>query len=791
MVERSESFGERLRRHREAAGLSQEELAEKAQLSAKAIGALERGERRRPYPATLRQLAAALDLEDADRAALTAAARQSLEPTTVSVDAVVSPHFELPRYLTSLVGREREVEVVLQLLRRPDIRLLTLTGPGGIGKTRLAVEVAVESEDDFPDGIFFVDLAPLSDARQVPVAIAQVVGARESSGHDAIQNAAVALRDRRALLLLDNCEHVLDAAPNIVALLSACPRLTLLATSRARLRVRGEQEYRVPPLELPRTIGTDSAEFVESASVALFVERARSVQPGFELNPEFVEAIIRICERLDGLPLAIELAAARVSLLSPPALLSRLESGLQLLTSGARDLPARQRTMRDAVAWSYDLLTDAEQLVFQRLAVFVDGCTLDAAEVVCSSGQDGEDTVLEYLTALLDSSLIYRQAGGEDPRIVMLGTIRAFAAEQLTASGQQEEAARRHADFYFTFALTAGPHLMTSEQVVWLHRLRRDSYNLRAAIRFLLQRGDIERVVAMCWALWRFWWLAGFQREARQWMHAVLSIDQARGMALSPQQRGQALLVVGSMAWSEGDGPAAVGALTDAIESCRESGDTVEQAIAAMMLGLALLIVDAGDLDEPLARFDESLQLFRNAGARWGESFAVGYLGLIPLLRGELNRAGQYFEESLRIAQEASHDRVPLHQALYSLGLVAQQRGDYESAEIYFTDGLRLAHELGDLVNAGYFIKGLGQSAGMLGRSEHAACLLGAASAALEATGSPPYRYLWNRTLDDQVIGAARMKLGEDRFSLAWSRGQSIGLDRAIAEAIASVVDRT
>ena len=752
-------------------------------MSAKAIGALERGERRRPYPATLRQLSAALGLDDAGRQTLFEAARPTTDEHPPASSFATSAQATLPSYLTPLVGRDQEIAVAMGLLNRPGVRLLTLTGPGGIGKTRLAVELAREARKSFPEGVFFVDLSPLSEAAQVPMAIALMVGARETSRHNALESAVAALRDRNVLLVLDNCEHLLDAAGSLVELLAACPSLTMIATSRARLRVRGEQEYRVPPLDLPRSGAREVTELGDSAAIALFVERTRSVQPDFALTPDNADWVRRICERLDGLPLAIELATARFAVLSLPAMLERLEGGLQLLSSGPRDLPERQRTMRDAIAWSADLLGEAERVTFRRLAVFIDGCTLDAAEAVCSTGDDG-DAVLEHVSTLLESSLLSRQTvDGDEPRIAMLGTIRAYALEQLSASSDHPVIARRHAEYFHDLALEAAPHLTRAEQVGWLSRLRNDDHNLRAAIRFLLASGDVESAIGMTWALWRYWWLARRQREARRWMEEAL-VAEGAAASLSTERRAQALLVIGSMAWSEGDGPVAVESLRKAHDLLSDSNDRTGQAVAAMMLGLSLLLVDQERLDEPERYMVESRQLFIEAGAEWGAAFTVGYLGLIPLLRGELDRAAEHFEVSLAAARGPSGDRVPAHQALYNLGLIAQLRGRHDLAEARFIEGLHLAYELGDLVNSGYFLKGLGQTESMRGHMEMATRLLGAAEAALEATGSPPHRYLWNRNLDEQVVSAARAALGEQGFAAAWSRGRSLGLDRAIPEAL-------
>jgi predicted ATPase len=757
-------------------------------LTANAVGALERDERRRPYPDTLRRLAAALGLTEAERAELVAAlaAKRAAGAAAPSRDDWGVPP-RLPGYLDSLVGRERETDVTLQLLLRPEVRLLTLTGPGGIGKTRLAVELATRAAAHFGDGVFFVPLAPVARADQVASAIVQVVGAREAAGRGPLPTLVAALCDRRALLVLDNFEHVAEAAPSITALLLDCPQLKVLATSRVALRVRGEQEYRVPPLELPNAQAAAlTADLTQVPAVRLFVDRARAVAPDFELAPEHAAAVAAICRRLDGLPLAIELAAARSALLPPPALLERLERRLDVLAGGPRDLPARQRTMRAAIAWSYDLLGPGEQALFRQLSVFAGGATLAAVEAICAT-EPGTASVLERLGTLLDSSLVYREPSNRagTPRIAMLETIRAFAAECLDDADGHAELAHRHAAYYYALALEGGSQLMGAEQIVWLDRLHHERHNLHAALRCFMDDRDGDAAVQMTWALWRYWWVRGLQRDARRWMEEVLA-RAAADVPLAPAGRAHALLVVGSMAWSEGDHAPAVAALEAGVALCRQTDDMRGQAIGLMMLGLALLGANPPGTARAHTSFEESLRLFEMAGEPWGQAFALGYLGLIPLRAGAYASARRCFAASLDVARTAG-DRVSIHQALYNLGLAAQAQGEHGVAEEYFAEGLQLALELGDVVNAGYFLKGLGQSAGVRGRHALAVLLLSAAATALEATGSPPDRYVQNHQLDEQVQAAARVALDDTGFETAWQRGRSLALEAVAAEALALV----
>jgi predicted ATPase/DNA-binding XRE family transcriptional regulator len=477
------AFGDLLRQLRNAASLTQEDLAERSGLSVDTISLLERGEHRRPHRYTMQSLADALRLSQQDRIRFETAARMP----AVLADTHGIRSAGLPSQLTPFIGRERELEEVRHRLLHPDVRLLSLTGPGGIGKTRLGLEVAGRVLDQFADGVCFVALAPISDSTLVLSAIAQALQVKQGARQSVVYALEEYLRERQLLLVLDNFERLLEAGPPLAQLLAACPRLKVLLTSRVVLCLQGEHTYEVSPLTLATAGNRPSPEELGwYDGIRLFLQRAQAANSRFTITTENAAAVIELCRRLDGLPLAIELAAARVRLLSPEAVLARLGNRLGLLTGGARDLPHRQRTLRATLDWSYDLLSIAERPLFARLAVFVGGWTLETAEAVCDVGNDAE--VLQHMSALVHKSLVQQQANiNHEPRFTMLETVREYALERLEENGELERLRRRHACYFLKLAEEEELASQGSLQRTWLNRLEAEHYNLRAALAWTLR----------------------------------------------------------------------------------------------------------------------------------------------------------------------------------------------------------------------------------------------------------------------------------------------------------------
>jgi predicted ATPase/transcriptional regulator with XRE-family HTH domain len=547
----AQSFGAWLKEQRQALDLSRDDLADQVGCATVTIAMIERGQRR-PSRQVAERIAAAIGIPLDERPGFVQRARGRLPGAPPATSALLAgapavaaaapdqlgllptpPLDNLPTALTSFVGRDREVGQVGDLLAQADVRLLTLTGPPGIGKTRLSLAVAKARRHAFAHGVCFVPLAPLADPALVLPTVAQTLGLQEGTGQLIAQILSAYLRDKQLLLVLDNFEQVLAAAPAIAALLTQVPHLKLLVTSRAPLHVYGEHEFPVPPLELPAAVPSVTA-LQQVAAVSLWVQRAQAVRPDFTLTEANAAAVAAICQRLDGLPLAIELAAARSKLFSPPALLARLADAplLELLAGGPRDHTDRQRTLRGAIAWSYDLLDAEEQRLFRRLAVFVGGGTLEAVEAVSNGAGDLRIAVGEGLLLLVEHSLLQAHAGVDGtPRFEMLVTIHGYAQERLVESGEADAIRRQHALYYLALAERAEPLLRGAEQQPWLDRLEREHDNLRAALGWALAQGEGELAQRLAGALWRFWAGRGYLTEGRAGMQRARTQAAARTLA--------------------------------------------------------------------------------------------------------------------------------------------------------------------------------------------------------------------------------------------------------------------
>jgi len=686
----------------------------------------------------------------------------------------VAPKHNLPAQVTSFVGRERELSEVKQLLGTT--RLLTLTGPGGSGKTRLALRVAEEVLDRFEDGVFFADLAPISDPQLAAGTIAQVLGVRESSSQPLAVTLKNYLRAKRLLLLLDNFEQIIHAAPLVADLLSASPSLKIMVTSREALQVYGEQEYSVPPLALPDLERVEHLPVLaQYEAVELFGQRAQAVRPDFALTDDNAPAVAEICVRLDGLPLAIELAAARSKLLSPETMRTRLESRLETVTGGLRDVPARLRTLRGTIDWSYNLLDEGEKTLLARLSVFQGGRTVESAEVVC--GPDLSIDVLDGLESLLNKSLLWQEEGQEgEPRFLMLETIHEYARERLEESGEAEDLRRRHAEYFVALAERAEPELLGARQGYWAARLRAEHDNLRAALAWSLGGADAGLGLRLAGALRDFWYGEGHSTEGLRWTERAL---EGAGDA-PPALRAKAQNSAGRLAFARGDHEQGKIWNREALALYRELGDRAGAGWALTFLS-AHSLGYSEEYREGLTLCEEGLALLREADDRPGMAMALNTLGELARSDGDYERAGEAYEECLAICRGTGNkQREAL--MLGNLSYAALHQGDYERAEALVREGLALLWEL----ESKYFVNfGLEVSAGPAaakGQPERAARLLGAAEALREAMG------LGLQPADqfeiDRYEAAAREQLDEATFEAAWAEGRAMTLEEAVAYAL-------
>jgi len=700
----------------------------------------------------------------------------------------------VPVPTTPLVGRDDDAAAVGDLVRAEGVRLVTLTGPGGVGKSRLAVEAARRLGPGFADGVRFVELSSVHSADLVGGAIAAALGLNTSGGQ-LVADLKRYLRARRLLLVLDNFEQVVGAAPLVADLLRAAGGVVALVTSRSVLRLSGEHEFPVPPLPVPRgEAGRRAADVQRYPSVRLFVDRAQAASADFELTSANAGAVAEICQKLDGLPLAIELAAARVRLLPPQALLARLGDRMELLTGGARDLPERQRTLRSTLDWSFDLLTADEQAVFARLGVFAGTFDLPAAEAICDSaaaaraGPGPVAPVIDTLGSLVDSSLVRPGIRNDEPRFGLLETIREYALERLRDRGDWQEAHDRHASYFVAFADPTPTELQGAGQLAWLDRMETEHGNLGAAMSWLVGQGKLEPANHLSWATWRFWWLHGHADELASFGDVL-----TRSEDLSPRQRALALSGTGFGLFAAGDPAGARALLEQSLPLYRQAGDTLGAALTAGALGhlMALRHEDARAselLEQTLASLREAGGDELTGTARLPHlldlALVCNFLGQIRLGQGDHDRATQLFTDGLTAARSAA-DRFTILVSLFDMAIGRQAQGDLARAAGCLREGVSQAAEAGDEPSVAYYLEALATVARLQDDPERAVRLLAAADALLQAKGSGWLHAMVPRAPhDDDLLAALRARVGDAAFEQAWTRGRSLGSGDAVAYAL-------
>jgi predicted ATPase len=669
-------------------------------------------------------LATELGVPPAERAEVIRRLRTAPPPPTPA-PAIAAPSTgrgadgrRLPIPLTALIGREADVGSVGTMLLKVEARLVTLVGPPGIGKTRLALAVAQYLHEEFADGVWFVELAPLTDPALVAPTILATLGLSERAGQAPVARLTGFLQDKQILLVLDNFEHLLAAAEVVDALLKAAPALKVLATSRTPLRVYGEKEFPVPALRVPPDTQAAANDLGQYAAAWLFVERARDVLPDFALGAANASAVAAICARLDGLPLAIELAAARIRLFPPAALLARLDHRLPLLTGGARTLPTRQQTLHAAIAWSYDLLDTGEQRLFRRLAVFQGGATLEAIAAICNA--DGDWDVLAGVEALVSQSLLQPREGcNGEARFWMLETIKEYAGEKLTASGEGPLLCEQHLSYFLTLAEAAEPELRGPQQIAWLHRLEAEHDNLRVALRWAIDSLEIETGLRLAGALGWFWYTHDAFSEGRAWLASLLAFPASRGVTAGA--RVKALNAAGALAFAQGDYASGTPLLEASMVLAREIGDDI--GIAWALLNYAFMARLQGDYTQAVLLSEQSLTLYRQISDSWGIAASLWNLGDVMSSQGSYEQATACYDECLAVWQQAG-DKRGMAFALHNQGLMAQYQGDYDRASALLGKSLLLFRELGERWGIGWSGSDLGRVALHQGDYGQAAVLL-------------------------------------------------------------------
>jgi predicted ATPase len=778
-----------------------------------AISMLERGVRRTPRASTVEFLATALELDASRRGALITAARGET-PSAPSLRT--SPDLRLPA--TPLIGREGEMAQICGMLARPSVRLVTLTGAPGSGKTRLALAVAAERVTEYRDGAVVAALGSLGSHSLVMAAIRQVLGLPEAHGEPDLEALAKYFGACQILLVLDNFEHVLGAGPDVVELLARCPGLQVLATSRSALRVRAEHELPVLPLALPRT-DQQSADDLQAlgrvASVALFVARARAAAPSFRLTTENASAVVAICRRLDGLPLALELAAPWIKLLAPQELARRLDRRLEMLVEGPRDLPERQRTMRAALAWGCEPLDEAPRALLRRLAVFAGSAPLDGLELVCQARGALPGGIVRLLALLVDHSLVQRVVSDqEEPRVTMLETVREYCRELLAEAGETESTALAHLEYYAGLAIQFRREIRTAAQASWLERLGREHDNVRAALAWAVDCGRAEAGLRLAGAMWLFWDIAGHRQEGLAWIESLLAV----GGSTDPALRAQALHAAGRLAEEVGSYDLSITRHTESLAICRQRDDL--HGIAEALRGMGLAIGNQGNhgraielldeavsllrkLDDPgllattlmnlgvvlaihgdsrrsTAQYEEALALHSSVGNALGTALCLINLGERARLDGNLERAQFHLDEAVTIARRVD---APYHlaAAVANQGDLARTRGDPSGAGACYRESLHIFAEIGERLGVGVCMRRLAWVAWTNGRIALAARLYGAAEALCPVAIAPDNH---ERATQERVCAELRDRLGDDAYAAAHESGRRLSIDEALSEAV-------